>query len=68
MFAAVGEDELISIGEAARILGLTPGTLRRWDQAKKGPRPIRSATNQRRYRRGDVEAEAEGRRDRPDQS
>jgi DNA-binding transcriptional MerR regulator len=56
-------DELISIGEAADILGLSVTTLRRWDEAGIGPRPIRSSTGQRRYRRSDVIKERDGRID-----
>ena len=52
------DDELISIGEAAHILGLAVTTLRRWDENQRGPRPIRSASGQRRYRRREVLQEA----------
>lgn len=53
-------DEMISIGEAAKIIGVSIDTLRRWDDAKRGPRPIRSASGQRRYRKADVIREARG--------
>jgi len=42
-------DKLISIGEAAELLGVSNTTLRRWERSKKLV-PERTAGNQRRYR------------------
>lgn len=46
--------ELLPIGEAARILGVTVDTVRRWEGDGKIP-AIRTLGGQRRFRRGDVE-------------
>lgn len=47
-------DELLSIGKVADWLGKTPKTLRVWDKAGKLP-ALRTPSNQRMYRRADVE-------------
>lgn len=47
-------DELLSIGKVADWLGKTHKTLRVWDKDGKLP-ALRTPTNQRMYRRSDVE-------------
>lgn len=49
------EQELLPIGEAARILGVAVETVRRWDKAGKIA-SVRTLGGQRRFRRADVEA------------
>lgn len=46
-------EELLSVGEAATLIGYSVSTLQRWDRAGI-LKARRSPTNQRRYRRGDV--------------
>ncbi|PSR25829.1 MAG: DNA-binding protein [Sulfobacillus thermosulfidooxidans] len=46
-------DKYISIGKAAKILGITPKTLRRWEQAKT-IQSVRTPTGYRRYRADDI--------------
>ncbi|OZE13341.1 hypothetical protein CH249_02015 [Rhodococcus sp. 05-2255-3B1] len=48
-------DEVIAIGEAAVILGVSVKTLRNWE-ARGAISAIRSPGGQRRFRRSDVEA------------
>jgi excisionase family DNA binding protein len=54
------QDELITIGEAGRLLGVCQDTLRDWD--RKGLFPaVRTAGNQRRFRLSEVKrVQAEG--------
>lgn len=47
-------DDLLPIGEAARLVGLSVDTLREYDRSGKLP-CVRTAGNQRRFRRIDVE-------------
>lgn len=47
--------ELLPIGEAARILGVSVETVRRWDKAGKIA-SVRTLGGQRRFRRGELEA------------
>lgn len=49
-----GED-LLRIGEAAALLEVSVGTVRRWD-AKGYLRSVRTPSGQRRFRRSDLEA------------
>lgn len=48
------DPELLPIGEAARLLGVSVRTLQRWENAGKVPAG-RNAGNQRRFRRDDLE-------------
>ncbi len=48
-------DELLWIGAAATLLGVTVPTLRNWDRTGKLI-PIRLPSGERRYRRTDIEA------------
>ena len=48
-------DEVIAIGAAAEMLGVTVPTLRNWDRTGKLT-PIRLPSGVRRYRRADIEA------------
>lgn len=48
-------NDLISIGEASLLLGVSVYTLRRWD-AKGRLVPVRMPSGQRRYRRTEIEA------------
>jgi len=50
------------IGEVARIVGVEPHVLRYWEKEVPSIRPSKSGSNQRRYRRVDVEAFCEIRR------
>lgn len=47
---------LLTIGEAAAILGVHPDTLKRWERAGRIKVAIRTPNGHRRFRRGDVEA------------
>lgn len=47
--------EYVSIGEAARICGVSVGTVRNWERAGQVT-SVRTPSNHRRYRRSDVEA------------
>lgn len=49
-------DELIPIGEAARILGVSVPTLRRWEAQGKIAARRPTATDHRRFVRAEVEA------------
>lgn len=51
-------EDRIRIGDAARICGVSVGTIRNWEAAGKLTAQ-RTATEQRTFRRGDVEALAE---------
>ena len=53
------QTELISIGEAGRLLGVSADTLRRWDAAGKLT-AVRTIGGQRRFRRDEIEALASG--------
>jgi excisionase family DNA binding protein len=55
-----GHRPLVSIGEAARIFGVNPRTLRRWEADGK-IRSQRTLGGHRRYDRADIEAVAAGR-------
>ena len=46
--------ELLPIGEAARLLGVSVETVRRWDRADKHP-STRTLGGQRRFRRDEIE-------------
>lgn len=48
-------DDLIPIGQAAALAGVAVETLRRWERDGKIA-AVRTAGNQRRFRRSDVEA------------
>jgi len=52
-------DELLSPGEAARLLGVDTSTLRRWAEAGKITARVTEGGH-RRFRRADVEALAKG--------
>ena len=47
--------DLVSTGEAAKELGVSVQTVRRWEQSGHLP-AVRTPGNQRRFRRSDVEA------------
>ena len=49
------QPELLSIGEAGRILGVSTDTLRRWDAEGKIT-AVRTLGNQRRFRRSEIDA------------
>ena len=49
------QERLLSIGKAAKILGVCNPTLRRWEASGKLV-PIRTPTNQRRYKLSDLKA------------
>lgn len=51
---ALATDDLLPIGEAARLLGVAVSTVRRWD-ASGDLKSVRTPGNQRRFRRSDVE-------------
>lgn len=53
------QTELVSIGEAGRLLGVSADTLRRWDAAGKLT-AVRTIGGQRRFRRDEIEALASG--------
>lgn len=48
-------DQMLSVGEAASLIGVSVSTLQRWDRAGLLT-AHRTVTNQRRYRRGDLMA------------
>jgi hypothetical protein len=47
------QSQYISIGKAAKLIGVTPTTLRRWEKAKK-IKPARTPTNRRMYSRDEI--------------
>lgn len=47
------DDELVPIGTAARLLGVTVGTIRRWDEAGHIT-AVRTPGGQRRFRRSEI--------------
>lgn len=47
-------DDLLAIGAAARLLGVSPDTLRRWENDGRLT-AVRTLGNQRRFRRADIE-------------
>jgi excisionase family DNA binding protein len=49
------EQDFLPIGEAARLLGVSVETVRRWDNAGKIP-SVRTLGGQRRFRRADIAA------------
>ena len=51
-----GDGEFLSTEEAARLVGFSPGTIRRW--AREGRIPSSVEGGRRRFRRDDVEAVA----------
>lgn len=48
------DDELLAIGKASRLLGVSADTLRRWEDAGH-LEAIRTVGNQRRFRRSDID-------------
>ena len=48
--------DVISAQDAAKMLGIHPGTLRNWRRVGRGPRVIRYGPRAIRYMRGDVQA------------
>jgi len=58
-------DQLISIGEASRLLGVCQDTLREWDKQSRLA-PVRTAGQHRRYRLSDIQRiQAEGFEEKP---
>ena len=56
MGASIPDKEYFKIGEVARLVGVEPYVLRYWEtEFKRDIRPERTRTNQRVYRRRDVE-------------
>ena len=55
----VARDEWLTLGDAARAIGVSADTLRRWDRAGK-LRTVRDAANRRRVPRREVERLAKG--------
>ena len=51
-----GMDNTYRIAEAAKLLGVHPSTLRRWDEKGILPPSIRTPTGERRYTEADLEA------------
>ena len=51
-----GMDNTYRIAEAAKLLGVHPSTLRRWDEKGILPPSIRTLTGERRYTEADLEA------------
>ena len=49
------DDEYLAIGSAAALIGVSPDTLRRWEHAGR-IKAVRTPTNQRRFKRSEVEA------------
>lgn len=49
-------NELIPVGKAAKILGVSVSTMQRYDREGRVKAQRTPITNQRRYRRGDIEA------------
>lgn len=47
------DEHMLSVGQAAQLLGVSVSTLQRWDRDGLLPAQ-RTVTNQRRYRRGDL--------------
>lgn len=52
-YMAETPDDLIPVSDAARILGVSPETVRRWERMGR-LNSIRTLGGQRRYRRGDL--------------
>jgi excisionase family DNA binding protein len=52
-------DQLLAVGEAAKLLGVSVSTLQRWDN-EGILRALRTPTKQRRYRRADLLAQIHG--------
>ena len=48
-------DDLYTVGEVATLLGVSPHTVRAWEQRHQIVSPVRTSSNQRRYRAEDVE-------------
>src|ERR1700752_3004153 len=55
------DPELLTISQAAALMGVHTDTLRRWDRAGSFPAVTRTSTRHRRYRRSDVEAQMRSR-------
>lgn len=53
--AEIPDKQYFKIGEVSRITGVKPHVLRYWETEFRGIRPQKSKTNQRLYRRRDVE-------------
>ena len=51
-----GMDNTYRIAEAAKLLGVHPSTLRRWDEKGILPPSIRTLTGERRYTEADIQA------------
>lgn len=51
-----GMDNTYRIAEAAKLLGVHPSTLRRWDEKGILPPSIRTLTGERRYTEADLKA------------
>ena len=51
-----GMDNTYRIAEAAKLLGVHPSTLRRWDEKGVLPPSIRTLTGERRYTEADLKA------------
>lgn len=51
-----GMDNTYRIAEAAKLLGVHPSTLRRWDEKGILPPSIRTPTGERRYAEADIDA------------
>ena len=51
-----GMDNTYRIAEAAKLLGVHPSTLRRWDEKGILPPSIRTLTGERRYTEADIKA------------
>ena len=51
-----GMDNTYRIAEAAKLLGVHPSTLRRWDEKGILPPSIRTLTGERRYTEADLDA------------
>ncbi len=56
MDVSIPDKAYFRIGEVARILSVEPHVIRYWESEFKSVRPVRSKSDQRRYRKKDVEA------------
>ena len=55
MDVAIPEKEYFRIGEVSRILGVEPYVIRYWESEFKSVKPVRAKSDQRLYRRKDVQ-------------
>jgi DNA-binding transcriptional MerR regulator len=55
MDAAIPDKEFFRIGEVGKILGVDPYVVRFWESEFKSVKPVRTSSDQRLYRRKDVE-------------